>query len=98
MLAPVSPVMVGADAASPQPMIPPSASIPTSTLSARATVSPVMISGLSMGRLTAIGSMLRMAMRDLQLLDPGLVDDVGKHRHLAGDAGHVFLTALGTDL
>ena len=36
--------------------------------------------------------MLLMRMRDLQLLDPGLLDDVGKHRYLARDAGHGYWT------
>ncbi len=56
MLAVVSPVMVGAEAASPQPTKPLSASMRTSTLSARATVSPAMVTGFFIGRLTAIGS------------------------------------------
>src|SRR5215475_8026483 len=57
MLSSVSPVMTGADAASPQPTTLLSASIRTSTFSARRTSSPAMITGLSIGRLTAIGSM-----------------------------------------
>ena len=56
MLAVVSPVMVGADAASPQPTKPLSDSMRTSTLSARATVSPAIVTGFFIGRLTAIGS------------------------------------------
>ena len=60
MLAVVSPVMVGAEAASPQPTSPSSASRRTSTLSARLTSSPAMMTGLIMGRLTAIGSILLM--------------------------------------
>jgi hypothetical protein len=56
MLATVSPVMVGADAASPQPTSPVSHSARTSTLLARATVSPAMVTGFRIGRLTATGS------------------------------------------
>src|SRR5690242_3882630 len=56
MLSSVSPVITGAEAASPQPTRPLSASILTSTLSARRTSSPAMMTGLSIGRLTAIGS------------------------------------------
>ena len=58
MLSSVSPVITGAEAASPQPTRPLSASIRTSTLSARRTSSPAMMTGLSIGRLTAIGSMV----------------------------------------
>jgi len=58
MAATVSPVMVGADAASPQPTAPSSASTRTSTLSARATVSPAICTGFFIGRLTAMGSMV----------------------------------------
>src|SRR5579885_2199450 len=58
MLSSVSPVITGAEAASPQPMRPLSAAMRTSTLSARRTSSPAMITGLSIGRLTAIGSMV----------------------------------------
>ena len=57
MLATVSPVMVGADAASPQPTTPSSDSMRTSTLSARVTVSPAIFTGFFIGRLTAMGSM-----------------------------------------
>ena len=60
MLAIVSPVISGADAASPQPMMPLSAPIRTSTLSARRTSSPAMITGLRIGRLTATGSIVLM--------------------------------------
>ena len=56
MLATVSPVMVGAEAASPQPTKPLSASMRTRTLSARATVSPAICTGFFIGRLIAIGS------------------------------------------
>ncbi len=56
MLATVSPVMVGADAASPQPTTPSSDSMRTRTLSARATVSPAICTGFFIGRLTAMGS------------------------------------------
>ena len=58
MLSSVSPVIIGAEAASPQPTRPLSASIRTSTLSARRTSSPAMMTGLSIGRLTAIGSIV----------------------------------------
>src|SRR6266478_5394847 len=57
MLSTVSPVMVGADAASPHPTMPLSASIRTSTLSARAIWTPAMMTGFVIGRFTAIGSM-----------------------------------------
>src|SRR5512143_1394778 len=58
MLSSVSPVITGAEAASPQPTTPLSASIRTSTLSARRTSSPAMMTGLDIGKLTAIGSMV----------------------------------------
>ena len=57
MLSTVSPVMVGAEAASPQPTTPLSASMRTSTLSARLISTPAMKTGFFMGKLTAIGSM-----------------------------------------
>src|ERR1700761_3531642 len=56
MLATVSPVMVGAEAASPQPTKPPSDSMRTITLSARATGSPAIWTGFFIGKLIAIGS------------------------------------------
>src|SRR5215471_8893797 len=56
MLSTVSPVMVGAEAASPQPTTPLSASIRTITLSARLISTPAMMTGFFMGKLTAIGS------------------------------------------
>src|SRR5262245_2509720 len=56
MLSTVSPVMVGAEAASPQPTIPLSASIRTSTLSACLISTPAMNTGFFIGKLTAIGS------------------------------------------
>src|SRR5271168_2748404 len=56
MPATVSPVMVGAEAASPQPTQPSSASTRTRILSARATVSPAIFTGFFIGKLTAIGS------------------------------------------
>ena len=56
MLATVSPVMVGAEAASPQPTTPSSDSMRSSTLSARATVSAAICTGFFIGRLTAMGS------------------------------------------
>ena len=49
--------LLGADAASPQPVRPLSASIRTKTLSARATVSPDICTGFFIGKLTAMGSM-----------------------------------------
>src|SRR5215813_6329215 len=57
MLSTVSPVMVGAEAASPQPTAPLSAWTRTSTLSARAISTPAMTTGFFMGKLTAIASM-----------------------------------------
>src|SRR5579862_6946084 len=60
MLATVSPVMVGADAASPQPTVPSSASMRTRILSARLTVSPAIFTGFFIGRLTAMGSIVLM--------------------------------------
>src|SRR5499425_2878292 len=56
MLSTVSPVMVGAEAASPQPTAPLSAWTRTSTLSARAISTPAMTTGFFMGKLTAIAS------------------------------------------
>jgi hypothetical protein len=56
MLSTVSPVMVGAEAASPQPTRPSFASMRTSTLSARTISTPAMTTGFFIGRLTAIGS------------------------------------------
>src|SRR5262245_36100657 len=56
MLSTVSPVMVGAEAASPQPTTPLSASMRTSTLSARLISTPAMTTGFFIGKLTAIGS------------------------------------------
>src|SRR5262245_28461841 len=56
MLSTVWPVMVGAEAASPQPTMPLSAWMRTSTLSARLISMPAMTTGFFMGRLTAIGS------------------------------------------
>src|ERR1035437_3639163 len=88
MLSSVSPVMIGADAASPQPTKSLSASTRTSTLSARRTTSPAMMTGLSMGRLTAMGSMVRMrtAAQPLPLLHAGLIDNVLEHRDFPADA------------
>jgi hypothetical protein len=48
--------MVGADAASPQPIVPLSASMRTSTLSAVLISTPAMNTGFLIGMLTAIGS------------------------------------------
>ena len=56
MLSTVSPVMVGAAAASPQPTAPLSASMRTRTLSACLISTPAMKTGFFMGKLTAIGS------------------------------------------
>jgi hypothetical protein len=60
MLARVSPVMVGAEAASPHPTTPLSASTRTSMLSARRTSSPAMMTGLIIDKLIAIGSIVRI--------------------------------------
>src|SRR4051794_30892937 len=81
MLATVSPVMVGADAASPQPIWLP-AEMRTSTLSAARTSSPAMMTGFFIGSRTAIGSIDVIFTWDgaLQLFDAGLVDDVLEHR------------------
>src|SRR6516164_3507611 len=68
MLSTVSPVMVGAEAASPQPTIPLSASMRTSTLSARLISTPAMKTGFFMGKLTAIGSMCLIFIALLTLL------------------------------
>src|SRR6185437_15385617 len=57
MLSTVSPVMVGADAASPQPTTPVSDSRRTSTLSAWRISTPAMWTGFFIGNATAIGSM-----------------------------------------
>ena len=56
MLSTVSPVMVGAEAASPQPTTPLSASMRTRTLSACLISTPAMNTGFFIGKLTAIGS------------------------------------------
>src|SRR5262249_9560576 len=60
MPAMVSPVMVGADAASPQPTAPASDSIRTKTFSACATVSPAICTGFFIGRLTAMASIVEI--------------------------------------
>src|SRR5215831_2617426 len=89
MLSSVSPVMTGAEAASPQPTKPP-ASMRTRTLSARRTSSPAMTTGLSIGKLTAIGSMVLICTpitSGLQLLDAGLVDDALEQINFLGHAG-----------
>src|SRR5580704_451705 len=57
MLSIVSPVMVGAEAASPQPTTPLSDSRRTSTLSACLISTPAMNTGFFIGKATAIGSM-----------------------------------------
>ena len=62
MLSSVSPVITGADAASPQPASPSSVAMRTSTFSARRTSSPAMMTGFFIGRLTASGSMEVMCM------------------------------------
>ena len=56
MLSTVSPVMVGAEAASPQPTTALSASTRTRMLSACLISTPAMNTGFFMGKLTAIGS------------------------------------------
>ena len=58
MPAMVSPVMVGAAAASPQPTAPDSDSMRTKTFSACATVSPAICTGFFIGRRTAMGSIV----------------------------------------
>ena len=55
MLATVSPVMVGAAPAPPQPTMPSSVSSRTSTFSALFTSSNDILSGFTIGRLTAMG-------------------------------------------
>src|SRR5579859_2414108 len=87
MLLIVSPVITGADAASPQPTRPLSAAMRTSTLSARRTSSPAMITGLSIGRLTATGSIVLTCTADpLELLHASFFDNVLKHRDFLGHA------------
>src|SRR5215467_11693207 len=103
MLSSVSPVITGAEAASPQPTTPLSVSIRTSTLSARRTSSPAMMTGLSIGRLTAIGSIVLIFIQvpaddSLQLLDPGLVDDAPEQIDLVGHARPRGVRALWSDL
>src|SRR5262249_17691840 len=56
MLSTVSPVMVGAEAASPQPITPVSDAIRTSTLSACRISTPAMNTGFFIGSATAMGS------------------------------------------
>jgi hypothetical protein len=56
MLSIVSPVIVGADAASPHPHCPSSVSSLTKTLSALAIATPAILMGFDIGRLTAIAS------------------------------------------
>src|SRR4051812_11180035 len=82
MLASVSPVITGADAASPQPTLPSLASIRTSMFSAARISSPAMMTGFFIGRRTAIGSIdliIAVRARPLKLLDAGLIDDVLEH-------------------
>src|ERR1035437_5358271 len=88
MLSSVSPVMIGAEAASPQPTKSLSAWTRTAALAARRPTPPAMMTGLSMGRLTAIGSMVRMrtGAQPLQLLHAGLIDNVLEHRDFLADA------------
>ncbi len=69
MLSTVSPVMVGAEAASPQPTMPLSASSRTSTLSACLISTPAMNTGFFIGKLTGMGSM-RLIFMGLDLLSP----------------------------
>jgi hypothetical protein len=52
----VSPVIVGAEAASPQPTSPPAASMRTSTLSAVAMVTPAIFIGFLSGSATGMAS------------------------------------------
>src|SRR6478672_13022511 len=87
MLSIVSPVMIGAEAASPHPITPLSDSIRTIRLSAIVSSTPAIFTGLVSGRLTAIGSILlifmsanpmRIRSRDLQRIVP---------EHLCGNGG-----------
>src|ERR1035438_2467911 len=102
MLSSVSPVITGAAAASPHPTNPSSASMRTSTLSARRTSSPAMMTGLSIGRLTAIGSIVLIctgAPRNDLLLDlrnSGRVDDFLELADFLGHARPGILGALRT--
>src|SRR5947207_2422819 len=102
MLSTVSPVMVGAEAASPQPTTPLSASMRTSTLSARLISTPAMKTGFFMGKLTAIGStcLIFMALLSDQLDLGGAKLDIGETYALLGvdharsDAKPVFVVEL----
>ncbi len=57
----MSPVMVGAEAASPQPTMPPAASMRTSTFSATSIVTPAIFIGFLSGSATGIASTRRMS-------------------------------------
>ena len=57
----VSPVMVGADAASPQPTVPSCASMRTRRLRAWVTVSAAIFTGLVSGKASGIASTRRIA-------------------------------------
>src|SRR5262245_46089002 len=89
MLSTVSPVMVGAEAASPQPVRPSSASMRTSTLSAVLISTPAMKTGFFIGKLTAIGSTrLIFTLQSPQsdhLFTPHLRDLVRVQPQLAGE-------------
>src|SRR6266851_3858027 len=89
MLSTVSPVMVGAEAASPQPMMPLSASTRTSTLSAALISTPAITTGFFIGKLTAIASTrLIFTLQSPQsdhLLASQLCNCVGVQSKLAGE-------------
>src|SRR3954467_5973154 len=93
MLSTVSPVMVGAEAASPQPVTPSSASMRTSTLSAVLISTPAMKTGFFIGRLTAIGSTRLI----LTLQSPRLISDPFFPPHLR-DLACVQSQLAGEDL
>src|SRR5471032_2415808 len=94
MLSSVSPVITGAEAASPHPTRASSVSIRTRTLSARRTSSPAMMTGLSIGRLTAIASIDFIFTTILNFRNSGRIDDVLEHRDFLGDARPAGVGAL----
>src|SRR3954470_7028171 len=90
MLSTVSPVMVGADAASPQPTVPLSASMRTSRLSARDTSSPAITTGFFIGRLIATGSTRLIFTKDAPFKPPdrGVVAQLPGHPDRVRRAPH----------
>src|SRR5580704_11378037 len=90
MLATVSPVMVGAAAASPQPTTPLSDSTRTRMLPARETVSPAIFTSFFIGRLMAIGSMDLM-----RTIFPGRDGAIVPGRAAPPQAGLVAADLLG---